>query len=142
MEGLAVAAGLTGVLTFAIQSTKVIRETLSGIKDVPAEVERLIAVISNLRFLLEELEELWTKNDDDGGNLSKNLELVISTCAFDLDQFRKQVCRLQVLPDKKTWRRTWRNLKSVMLEKEKLNSMRMVILHHHSALQGHLSIAN
>lgn len=142
MEGLAVAAGLTGVLTFAIQSSKVIWETLRGIKDVPVEVERLITVISNLRVLLEELEELWEKNDSDGGNLSKDLELVISTCAFDLDQFRKQVCRLQLLPDKKIWRRTWRNLKSVVIEKEKLNSVRMVILQHHSALEGHLALAN
>lgn len=133
------AASLTGVLTFAIQSSKVIWETLRGIKDVPVEVERLITVISNLRVLLEELEELWEKNDSDGGNLSKDLELVISTC---LDQFRKQVCRLQLLPDKKTWRRTWRNLKSVVIEKEKLNSVRMVILQHHSALEGHLALAN
>ena len=141
MEGLGVAAGVAGLLTLAIQSSKVIRETLSGIKEASADVERLITVVSNLRLLLDQLEELWKKNDLDGGTLSKDFEVVINACAFDLDQFRKQVSRLQASPDKKTWRRTWRSLKSV-LEKEKLDSMRMVILQHHSALEGHLALAN
>lgn len=141
MEGLGVAAGVAGILTLAIQSSKVIRDTLSGIKEASADVERLITVVSNLRLLLDQLEELWKKNDLDGGTLSKDFEVVINACAFDLDQFRKQVSRLQASPDKKTWRRTWRSLKSV-LEKEKLDSMRMVILQHHSALEGHLALAN
>ncbi|MCJ1269365.1 hypothetical protein MMC22_009257, partial [Lobaria immixta] len=124
MEGLGVAAGVAGLLTLAIQSSKVIWETLSGIKEAPADVERLITVVSNLRFLLDQLEELWKKNDLDGGTLSKDFEVVINACAFDLDQFRKQVSRLQASPDKKTWRKTWRSFKSV-LEKEKLDSIRM-----------------
>lgn len=141
MEGLAVAAGITGVLAFSIQSSKAIWETLSGIKDAPASVERLITVICSLRSLLEQIEDLWKKNSCDGGTLSTDLGAVISTCAFDLDQFREKICRLQASPDKNTWGKTWRTLKAV-LKKEKLQSMRMVILQHHSALEGHLALAN
>lgn len=140
-EGLAVAASVTGLLAFAIQSSKVIWNTLSGIQEAPAGVERLVNVVSNLTFLLEQLENLGKQNDHDGGTLSKELEVVISTCAIDLEQFQKQICRLQVSPDKNQWRRTWRSWKCV-LEKEKLDSMRMVILQHHSALEGHLALAN
>lgn len=53
MEGLAVAAGVTGVLAFAIQSSKVIWEILSRFKEVFADVECLIIVVSSLRLLLE-----------------------------------------------------------------------------------------
>lgn len=134
-EELAVVAGITVILSFAIEPSKVIWETLKGMKEAPADVEPFITVVSNLRLLLEQLEDLWKKNDRDGGTLSKDLEAVITTCAFDLDQFRKEICTLQASPDVKTWRRTWRTLKFVF-QKEKLHSMRIVTMQHHSALKS------
>ncbi|MCJ1267074.1 hypothetical protein MMC22_006959 [Lobaria immixta] len=71
MEGLAVAAGITGTLTFAIQSSKVIWETLSGIKEAPTDVARLITAVNDLRSLLKQLEDLLNQNGLDGGTLSK-----------------------------------------------------------------------
>lgn len=137
MEGLAVAAGITGVLAFAIEASKVIWETLSGIKEASADVECLIAAVDDLRGLLKQLEELLNQNDSDRGTLSTDLELVIRRCALDLDKFQTQTRRLQALPNKKTWR----SVKTV-LEKKKLHSMRMVILQHFNVLGGHLAVAN
>lgn len=59
-------------------------------------------VVGSLGFLLEQLENLWKRNDCDEGTLSKDLEVVIGTCAFDLDRFHKQISRSQASPDKKT----------------------------------------
>lgn len=81
---------------------KVIWETLSRFKEAPADVERLIMVVGSLGFLLEQLENLWKRNDRDEGTLSKDLEVVIGTCAFDLDRFHKQISRSQASRDKKT----------------------------------------
>lgn len=92
------------------------------------------------KIFLEQLETLWKKNDWDGGTLSRDLDTVISSCAFDLDHFREKISRLRASLDEKIWK-TWRNLKSV-LEKGKLQSIRMVILQHHSALEGYLALSN
>lgn len=57
MEELAVAADVTGVFDIRCSvndSSKVICETLDGIKDAPADVERLITAISDLRSFLNQ----------------------------------------------------------------------------------------
>lgn len=56
MEELAVGTGITGILAFTIPSSKVIYETWSGIQQVPADVERLISLIIDLGFFMEQLE--------------------------------------------------------------------------------------
>lgn len=143
MEELAVAADVTGVFDIRCSvndSSKVICETLDGIKDAPADVERLITAVSDLRSLLNQVEGLLNQNGLDGSNLPKYLELLIRSCAHDLDQFQKQN-RFQASPDKKSWRRAWRRVKAV-IEKERLCSMRMVVLQHHSAPGGYLAFAN
>ena len=83
MDGVSAAASVIAVVGFALTSTKVIRDTISGIKDAPKIVQQTISALEELKKILQRVEMLNERFDD----VNADLQTLLQQCATDLKAF-------------------------------------------------------
>lgn len=139
MEPLGVAASIIAVTTIALQSAKGVYATVNGIKSGPKEVNDLASAVKHLSHILEQMAEISNVfSDMDGTDLS-GIERAMEECAQSLADFRKQVKKLDVLPDERKLGKVWKRVKSV-IQKEDFRRMRETVNNYINVFGTHLSL--
>ena len=87
MDPLSGAASVTAVVAVAFQSIQVIHDVISGIRNGPDQIRRLVISVEDLRGILDQLQNY---NDGDSG-----LILAIKNCGEDLEVFKIKLRKLK-----------------------------------------------
>ena len=138
MDIVSVAASLTALIAGAIQSTKVIDETVQQVRDGPFHVQRLATKAEGLRQTLQQLATLFTKTDLVSGSnlidLFTNLQSLVQASAEELKSITNKLGILQAAVGGKHVRRAWAVFKALLGERDLEIMWRM--------LQSHTDILN
>lgn len=129
MDGVSGAASIVAVIGFALSSTKIVHDTISGIKDGPNAILQTNSALEDLRKILEQIEAL------DAGltSINANLQNVIRKCATELKAFENKIGCLRILPTDKKLGKAWKRVKT-MIKQDDFQNMWHVINRHVSAL--------
>lgn len=139
MEVISSGASITAIVAVALQSTKVIYNTITGIRDGPREIRQLASALDDLHHILKQLEEINTEIESTTAYGLSELKRLIGECSKDLDDFELQLEKLQEKPNEKNLGKTWKRVKTV-LRKEDFRKMWDVIHHHIPILKTQLSL--
>jgi hypothetical protein len=134
MDALSAGAGAVAFITLALQSTKVLYEIISAIRDCPKHVQDLGHDVEQLRSILGRLAQYQALLQDD-----QSLAVLTQRCSDDISLY---VCRLQKMRISPTEQRTgkiWKKLKAAISEKD-LDAMRFSIHRYVSSLSLQISI--
>jgi hypothetical protein len=118
MDPLSLTAGIIAVVTAALQSTRVIKDVLGGIKDGPAHIHELTNLMDDLRGLLKQLRDLGNRTR---GGAFDELKALTSRCADDLQVFEAKISKLRNIPGDKRWAKVRKRLKAVIREEDFLS---------------------
>ena len=111
-------ASIITVANVALQSSRVVYETISGIKNGPDEVKELASELQQLCYLLRQVTEISDKMDDrDATNISE-LQVVIGQCRQTLDSFQKQCDKLGVSSNDGRLSTAWKRVKLVVKKED------------------------
>ena len=115
MEAVGGVASVIAVVTFALQSTKVIYEFTSSISHGSDDIDRLAIATSNLQKLLghTKLVAEYAKrtNSVADGNLLKKVKPLVDQCANDLGKISAKLSHLQKDPKDGRWKKTKKRAK-------------------------------
>ena len=122
MDIVSVAASITAVITIAIQSTKVIYQTVQQIRDGPVHVQRLVTKAEVLQQTLQQLKTLVNEADLIRGShlvdLFASLGSLVRACAEDLKKVINKLGKLQTAVGGEHVRKAWAVFKAVLGEKD------------------------
>lgn len=139
MEPLGVAASIIAVTTIALQSAKAVYAAVNGIKNGPKEANDLASAMKHLTHILEQVAEISNGFSNMDGTDIYGLERAMEECAQSLAEFRKQVKKLDVLPDERKLGKVRKRLKSV-IQKEDFRRMWETVNHYINIFGTHLSL--
>ena len=139
MEAVGAGASIIAVTTVALQSSRVIYETISGIKNGPEEVKELASEVQQLCHLLRQVTEISKKIDDRDVTSASELQSVIEQCRQNLDDFQKQFDKLEVSSNERRLIRAWKRVKLVV-KKEDFQKMWRTVSHYVNILGRHLDL--
>ena len=144
MEVVGVAASFIAVVTIALQSTKIIYETVAAIKDGPAAVQRLTAATEKLQHLLRQLDRLGTHAEDILGQVDceflDGLQALVIECASELDGIRTNLKKFCKAPSEDLMDKTKRVARVIFPEKD-FDKMRDTINFYIVLFGAHLNCA-
>ena len=115
-------AAFLGVITFSLQSTKFVYQTVEEIRDGPTIVKELAERAKTLEGLLQQLEKLV----QDGGqsaraqdpSIWKPLEQKVSRCSNDVQQIAAKLKALDIDKVKPHLDRAWKRVRVSLKEKD------------------------
>lgn len=139
MEALGGAASIITVTSLALQSAKAVYATVNGIRNGPKEINDLASALNHLSHILEQVTEISNSFCDTDRTDLSGLRKAMEECARSLADFRKQVEKLDVLPDEGKLGKVWKRVK-VVLEKEDFRRMCVTVDHYISVFGTHLSL--
>lgn len=139
MEALGGAASIITVTSLALQSAKAVYATVNGIRNGPKEINDLASALNHLSHILEQVTEISNSFCDTDRTDLSGLRKAMEECARSLADFRKQVEKLDVLPDEGKLGKVWKMVK-VVLEKEDFRRMCVTVDHYISVFGTHLSL--
>lgn len=133
MDPLSVSAGAIAFITAALQSSKLLLDLLSAIKDSPKSIQDVIRDVDQIRNILVRLSRCApTRNDSATAAL-------VQRCSEDVSSYTRRLSRLNISPADRWTGRILKRLSAVMSERE-IEEMRTTIHHHISSLGIELSI--
>jgi len=135
MDGVSAAASVIAVVGFALTSTKVIRDTISGIKDAPKIVQQTISALEELKKILQRVETLNERFED----VNADLQTLLQQCATDLGAFEKKIGCPRTMPAEKRFGKAWMRVKT-MLKQDDFQRIWEVINRHVLALTMHFQL--
>ena len=145
MDPVAASASLANIITFALQSAKVIYETIAGIRDGPIEVRRLGSATEVLRQLLMQLNQLTTQGSQHGYDVAdaslQPLKNQVERCSTDLQGITAKISRLQVEVEDELIVKSWKRIKTFLREKD-FGKMWRIVQHNVEVLGLQLSIVS
>lgn len=139
MEVVGAGASILAIATVALQSSRVVYETISGIKNGPHEVKELASEVQQLCHLLRQVTEISDKMDDRDATSVSELQAVIDQCRQNLDDFQKQCDKLEVSSNDRRLSRAWKRVKLV-IKKEDFQRMWRTVSHYVNILGRHLDL--
>lgn len=132
MEAVGAGASVLTFVTVAVGTTKVVYETLSAVRDGPANVKKTADAVLQLRFILEQIAQLSHPAAD------TTLHSDAKSCISDLNIFAAKVVKLQVNPSDRANGRLWKRLKAFVTDKD-LVDIRETLSRHSSRLSLRLN---
>lgn len=139
MEALGAVANITAVTVVALQSSRLVYETISGIKNGPKEVRELASEVQQLCHLLKQVTEVSQKMSDRDATRISELQDVIDRCRQNLDDFQKQFDGFESSSNERRLSKAWKRVKLVV-KKEDFLKMSRTISYYVSALGAHLGV--
>lgn len=139
MEALGAVGSVFAVTTVALQSSRVVYETISGIKNGPKEVKELASGVQQLCHILEQVTEISKKAVDRDAKNIFELQGVIDQCRQNIDDFQKQFENFEVSSDERRLGKAWKRVKLVV-QKEDFRRMRITVTHYINVLGVHLDL--
>lgn len=132
-------ASIIAVSTAALQSSRVVYETISGIKNAPDEVKELASGVQQLCHLLRQVTEMSDKMDDRDATSISELQIVMDQCRQNLDRFQKKCDKLAISSTDGKLSMAWKRVKLVV-KKEDFQRMWRTVSHYHNILGRHLDL--
>lgn len=139
MDALGAVASVIAVTTVALQSSRTVYETISGIKNGPEEVKELASEVQQLCHILRQVTEVSKNIDDRDATSISELQNVIDQCRQNLDDFQKQFNQFKVLSNERRWTKAWKRVKLVV-KKEDFLRMWRTVSHYVNILGRHLDL--
>jgi hypothetical protein len=143
MEVIAASSSVAALLTIALQSAKVIHDTVVAIRNGPSQIRNLATAVDDLHRMHKQLAEISVeevssagRSEDTGG-----LKASIKKCALDLLAAQGKISKLQAVPQDSNLGRTWKQAK-LILAKDDIIQLWSTVNHHIVALSLQLNIEN
>lgn len=114
MEALGATTSVFAITTVALQSSKIIYETVRGIKNGPKEVKELALEVQQLGQILEQVTEVSKKNSDRNAKNIFELQGVIDRCRQNLDDFQKKFEKFEISSEGRKLGKAWKRVKHVV----------------------------
>lgn len=134
MDGVSGAASVIAVASIALQSTKVIYEAVTGIKNGPSQVQDLASALRNLQQVLQRIAGL--SRDQTQAQLTE-LKKFAETCAKDVQSIE---IRLSKLSGGGKVEKAWKMVKTYLQTKD-LEVIRTTVQLHVQLLSSEMGIA-
>ncbi|KAL1629984.1 hypothetical protein SLS54_000843 [Diplodia seriata] len=132
MEAVSGGASALAFIGIALKSTEAIYKTISGIKDAPDKVERLLSAVEDLRSILKQLSGLFAPPVT--AQTFNDFDAAIQKCNEDLASLAKKLSLLHKIAGDGKWKSTWKRIRAV-LKKEDIQEM-WTTVHHHVTVLG------
>jgi hypothetical protein len=137
MAGIAEAASLIAVVTIALQSTKIVFETVTGIHNGPPLLQQLASELQRLQDILAQIVDLSKDPAHTNFTNFKGLADLSRRCEIDVQSMRR---KLESLCGGGKIEKAWGKLKTYLHIKH-LEEMRKRTSHHVQALGTALGVA-
>lgn len=138
MEAVASGASVLAFIAIALKSTKAVYQIVSGIKDGPAQVQRLASTLQGLLGTLEQLSKSKAFTESDSGLDLVEIEWLVKRCSEDMISFDGKLKRLGTSSTRGLGN-VWKKVKIVLQEKD-LEHMWTVVQGHFDILGARLSL--
>ncbi|KAL1649489.1 hypothetical protein SLS58_001545 [Diplodia intermedia] len=132
MEAVGGGASALAFIGIALKSTEAIYKTISGIKDAPDKVERLLSAVDDLRSILKQLSGLFAPPF--AAQTFNDFDAAIQKCNEYLASLAKKLSLLHKIDGDGKWKSTWKRINAV-LKKEDIQEM-WTTVHHHVTVLG------
>lgn len=134
MDPLSVGAGAVAFVAIAVQSTKVIFDVISSIKDSPKHLRDVGRDLEQLRSILGQLLrcQLLIENDD-------TMVILVQRCSEDISVYARRMEKLKISPTERRTGKLWKRLVTILSEKD-IQAMKTSIHCHISSLGLQLSV--
>lgn len=139
MEAIGAGVGVLTLITFALQSTKKIYETVSSIKNGPQQVGQLTSAVRNLQLVLTQLLNCRAIQIADSETDLEIISNLISECRVDLARYEKELEEIRICPDDRATGKAWKKFKTVLRQKD-FQWMCVAVNHHFNELNCQLNI--
>jgi hypothetical protein len=136
MDGISSAASFIAIAVLALQSTKVVYETITGIQNGPSLLHQLAFELQNLQEVLQRIIDLSKDPKQTDLTDFKVLERLLRRCAGEMKAIEG---RLGGLRGSGKLEKIWNKLKTYLHIKQ-IEEMRTIICHHGQALAAGLSV--
>ncbi|KAF2490020.1 hypothetical protein BU16DRAFT_622574 [Lophium mytilinum] len=137
MDPVSAGASVLAIVGFALQGTKVLYESISGVKDAPQRIKSLASAVADLRSVLTQLELCRALADPDAD--LQNVTSLIQACSRDVQRYRKSIDSIQIIPTDTKVKQSWKRLKTV-LKKDDVKQVWQEVNHHCTVLGVQLSL--
>lgn len=135
MEPVSAGAGLLTLITFTLQSTKVLYEVVSGIRNGPRKVQRLASDIHRLQSVLTQFSNCPAVR-----LAPSEIDLkVIEDCSEDVSRYEKVLQKIQISTEDKRTGKAWKKIKAI-LKKQDLQDISAQMNYHLTELSLQLNI--
>ncbi len=141
MEAVGAVAGLLTLITFALQSTKTIHETLSSFKHGSQHVAQLASAVQTLQSMLARLQKCRAIRSPGAETNVEILSQYIKTCSDDVLRYQEELEKLRTPTTEKATGRTWKKIKVAFAEKD-FHRMWIQVNQHVTSLNIQLNIIN
>ncbi|KAK4164342.1 hypothetical protein QBC43DRAFT_288937 [Cladorrhinum sp. PSN259] len=117
MDAVGAGAGVVAFITLALQSAKIICNTLSGIKDGPKDVARAASAVEMLQGALLALSHSLSPSLT-RGFAGQTLEGFTKRCSENLQAFASKLAKIQFADTDSRSRKRWKRVKALINEKD------------------------
>jgi hypothetical protein len=142
MEALGGVSAIFAVITFSLQTAKLIKSTISDLRDGPAVCQQLSTRITSLRKVLKLIGSLESKISANlvlSSTFKEHFEDAITACDKDLTTFRGKIEPLIAKDRDHFLLRSWKRL-SIFVHEKDLDKIVEQLLIHHNTLQSRLPV--
>jgi hypothetical protein len=141
MEAIAAASSITALLTIAVQSAKIIYDTVVNIRNGPSQLRGLATAVDDLHRMLKQVADIRVEEESRAGSSgdTSGLKVSIKNCAEDLLAVQREIGKLQAVPQDNHLGRTWKQAKSI-LAKDDIRRLWSIVNHQTVALSLQLNI--
>jgi hypothetical protein len=141
MEVIAAASSITALLTIAVQSAKIIYDTVVNIRNGPSQLRGLATAVDDLHRMLKQVADIRIEEESraDRSGDTGGLKASIKNCAEDLLAVQREIGKLQAVPQDNHLGRTWKQVKSI-LAKDDFRRLWSIVNHQTVALSLQLNI--
>ncbi|KAF2806383.1 ankyrin [Mytilinidion resinicola] len=112
MDAVSAGASVLAIVGFALQGTKILYESISGVKDAPPRVKSLASAVADLKSILTQLQSCRALTDPDAD--LQNIISLIQACSRDVQRYQKNINKLQIIPADAKVKQGWKRLKTVL----------------------------
>lgn len=138
MDAVSAGASVLQFAVVALQSIKVLYNTVSGIQNAPQHVQDSASAVYDLSVVLGQLPQTAILMQNPSGYDLKPFEELMKRCKDVIGRFEKDLEKLRARPNEK-FGAPWKRIKT-LLRKDELEHMRTTIEHYTNTLGIQLKI--
>jgi len=116
MEALGAGASVLAFVGLALQSTKVLSQTVSGFKNASRQITALASAVRNLQNILTQLEGCRALSEPRTD--VQHLADLVNACIEDVGRYDKELKKIQPCPDGPKIQQAWKKMKTMLADKD------------------------
>ena len=139
MDAVGSTASILALVGFALQSTKTIYQTISGIKNGPEQVQQLASAVHNLQLVLTQISTCRAVKLVGPETNLKVITDLIEACHKNVSRYENELTKVQISLNDKKAGKAWKKIKTVLQEND-LRRMWTEVNNHVAALGLQLNL--